>query len=244
MLNWLKRNQNPFLNVKPEVLLRYDHLAIHCSATPPHMDLDAAWVDDLHRNQFNWKNGNGYHAVLTRPGEIQLDVLGNPCRPLHMAGAHVGDCGPGWNTRTLGVCYIGGVDKNDVPQDNKTEEQEKALAQVIRWFFEAHPKPWTITILGHRDLIRQTGAAPKACPSFDVQEWLDKRKPLAGLDYQSDLEDLGRKCRMPSPATHTVRAGETYWAIANTYGLKVPDLTRLNYIRPEKLKPGDVIKLR
>lgn len=245
MWGLFKAKDNPFLSVPHEVLLRYDHIAIHCSATPPSMDVGSTWVDDLHRHQFNWRNGNGYHVVVPQSGEVEIALSGHPCRPLRMAGAHVGDCGPGWNTRTLGVCYIGGVDENQVPQDTRTQEQKEALAQVIRWFYEAHPTPWKLTILGHRDLIAKTGSPhAKACPSFDVARWLDEAKPLAGFDWQSDQEDADRPERMSSPATHVVRPGETFWGIARTYGLDMQRLINLNYIRPEKLKPGDEIKLR
>lgn len=240
-----KKETNPFLKIPADILLRYDHLAIHCSATPPSLDIGSEWIDNLHRNEFNWKNGNGYHVVLPLNGQVEMHSLGNACRPLRMAGAHVGDCGPGWNTRTLGICYIGGVDEKGVPQDTRTDAQAATLAKVIRWFYEAHPTPWKLTILGHRDLIKKTGApSAKACPSFDVQTWLETAKPLAGFDWQSDTEDAGRIDRMPSPSTHTVRPGETFWKIAKTYGLDLQKVINLNYIRPEKLKPGDEIKLR
>jgi N-acetylmuramoyl-L-alanine amidase len=239
------KERNPFLGVREDVLLRYDHIILHCSASPPHIDLGATAVDRIHRGR-GWKHGNGYHVFIKRAGLIQMDLLGDPCRPLSMHGAHVGDCGPGWNTRSLGVCYAGGVDASGKPTDNRTIDQKLAQAKIIQWFLQAHPKPWTIKIKGHRDLIHETGAPPKACPSFDVKDWLAKNQILDGFDFNGDLEDIAHagEGKMALPATHTVAAGDTFWGISNTYGVPVETLKKLNHIRPDKIRPGQEIRLR
>ena len=152
-------------------LARYDHLVVHCTATPPLADyVDAAWVDRVHRKR-GWSMC-GYHAVVTRRGIWQDADDDFPARPIGLTGAHVGACGTGWNKRSFGVALAGGVDLQDEPEDNFTFFQAAVLHRGIRGFLELHPDPGSVTVLGHRDLIALTGAPPKACPSFDLREWM------------------------------------------------------------------------
>lgn len=144
-----------------------DHIIIHCAATPPTADIGAVDIDKWHRAKGWW--GCGYHYVIRRDGTIESAARGNRTRPLEKSGAHVGDCGPGWNKRSVGVCLVGGVDKDMQPQSNFTMEQFESLQVVLAELEELFPG---CTIMGHRDLIKLTGAPPKACPSFDVKTWL------------------------------------------------------------------------
>jgi hypothetical protein len=153
---------------------------VHCTATSPQTDVDAAWVDRIHRIR-GWRM-NGYHAIITRQGEWQDADGGFPCRPIGESGAHVGSCGRGWNGRSFGVALSGGVayrsfsDENrswSTPaEDNFTLSQGATLILGICRFLELHPRFEDVTVLGHRDLIALTGAPPKDCPSFDVGELL------------------------------------------------------------------------
>ncbi len=168
-------------------LARYDHLIVHCTATPPQLNADAAWVDRVHRAR-GWRMG-GYHAVITRDGVWQDADGGFPTRPIGESGAHVGSCGKGWNGRCFGVALTGGVKKKSprraVPilnprstwtssaEDNFTMHQGATLILGIYRFLELHPRVEDVTILGHRDLIALTGAPPKDCPSFDLGTFLD-----------------------------------------------------------------------
>lgn len=147
-----------------------DHLIIHCSATGPDQNITATDIDKWHRARGWW--GCGYHYVITRDGTTQSEASGNRCRPLEQAGAHVGDCGPGWNSRSIGVCMVGGVGKNGKAENNFTLEQWKALEELVLTLLEKYPG---IKVLGgHRDLIKKTGAPPKDCPSFSVKDWFTK----------------------------------------------------------------------
>lgn len=71
----------------------------------------------------------------------------------------------GFNAVSRHVVYAGGVSKYDgKPLDTRTLEQKKALADYVRNFHNRFPQ---IRIVGHNELNPK-----KACPSFDVQEWL------------------------------------------------------------------------
>lgn len=144
-----------------------DHLIIHCSASPPSQDIGASDIDRWHRAK-GWL-GNGYHFVIRRNGLIESHATGSRCRPLDQAGAHVGDCGPGWNKRSIGVCLVGGVDEKNRAEDNFTPEQYASLKVLVEYLVRSYPG---IKVMGHRDLIKLTGAPPKDCPCFSVSDWL------------------------------------------------------------------------
>jgi hypothetical protein len=83
-------------------------------------------------------------------------------------GAHVGKA----NTGNIGICYIGGMDKNmKVPKDTRTVMQKKALRTLVNTYKERYPG---IVIRGHNEW---PGVA-KACPSFSVEWWLAQDMPV------------------------------------------------------------------
>ena len=106
-----------------------DTLIIHTAATKATADIGAVDIDKWHRAR-GWL-GCGYHFVIRRNGTVESDEKGHRCRPLAQAGAHVGDCGPGWNKRSIGICLAGGLDANGKAQDNYTPEQWKALEELV-----------------------------------------------------------------------------------------------------------------
>ena len=99
----------------------------------------------------------GYHYVIKRDGTIE------PGRPLDRQGAHVS----GFNHLSVGVCLVGGVSEDDVnvPEANFTDAQYASLRKLLPELQRNFPGA---EILGHRDMPR----VRKACPSFDVREWL------------------------------------------------------------------------
>ena len=74
----------------------------------------------------------------------------------------------GHNVGTIGVCLIGGVTKDGkTPEDNFTHEQFETLRNLIDDLRKRTTS--TMDVCGHRDFA---GVA-KACPSFDVNSWLN-----------------------------------------------------------------------
>jgi len=146
-----------------------DTIVVHCSATRPSQDIGAVDIDRWHRAR-GWF-GNGYHYVIRRDGTVESQAAGHRCRSLERAGAHVGDCGPGWNARSIGICLAGGVSEADVrkAEDNFTENQRGTLIDLLTDLLRRYPRA---EVLGHRDLIARTKAPPKDCPSFDVRAFM------------------------------------------------------------------------
>ena len=136
-----------------------NEIIVHCSATPEGRDFTVAQIRQWHLQRGFWDIG--YHYVIYRDGTIHTG------RPVAQAGAHC----TGHNAHSIGVCYIGGVAKdNKTPKDTRTEAQKKSLANLLKRLHQLYPKA---TLHGHREF------ANKACPSFDVAEynWIFQVKP-------------------------------------------------------------------
>lgn len=138
------------------MMRKIDMLIVHCSATPPAMDIGAKEIREWHIKGNGWKD-IGYHFIIRRDGRIEDG------RPVAQAGAHVA----GKNAHSIGVCLVGGVDTAKRPEANFTTAQWSALARLMRTLKAQHPKA---TIHGHNEF------AAKACPSFNVQDWLRKER--------------------------------------------------------------------
>lgn len=134
-----------------------DSIILHCSATPEGANFHAADIDRWHRRRGFAQIG--YHYVIDLDGTIETG------RPENIPGAHC----QGHNLHSIGICYIGGLATDGhTPKDTRTPEQTQALLALLRTLRTRYP---SATIHGHNEF------APKACPAFDVQQWL-KQTPL------------------------------------------------------------------
>lgn len=141
-----------------------NYLVVHVTATPPRLDIGAAEVNVMHRQR--GFSSIGYHYVIRRDGTVEAG------RPESQIGAHVA----GFNSVTLGISLVGGIDNQGRAQDNATQMQYTALAKVLGKLAEAHK---SASICGHRDLSPDrngNGSVDpqefiKACPCFDAIPW-------------------------------------------------------------------------
>ena len=140
-----------------------DTIIIHCSATPEGKDFRAADIDRWHREQ--GFACIGYNYVIDIDGTVEVG------RPTTMNGAHC----KGWNDRSIGICYVGGVDQFGNPKDTRTLAQRKALHDLVQNLMGAFPS--IIRVIGHRDTSLDLNGDGKitpnewikACPCFDVR---------------------------------------------------------------------------
>lgn len=132
---------------------RTDFIVIHCSASAPAVNADAAMIDRWHRQQ-GWQC-IGYHYAIKRDGTVEDG------REVDKIGAHTLD----YNAVSVGICLSGGVDEAQNPQNNFTPEQFAALEKLLKELKIKYP---SAVIQGHRDFPK----VAKACPSFDVRAWL------------------------------------------------------------------------
>lgn len=129
-----------------------EFIIIHCAATPPSMDIGVREIDRWHRAR-GWRMV-GYHLVIRRDGTVETG------RDLRNSGAHA----RGYNSRSVSICLVGGVHEDTrQPEDNFTKAQRYALEIQVQALREMFPDA---KVIGHNEV------AAKACPSFDVQEWL------------------------------------------------------------------------
>ena len=130
-----------------------DLVVIHCSATPPFMNIGVPEIREWHLDR-GFKD-IGYHYVLRRDGKLEAG------RAEDQTGAHV----KGHNANSLGICLVGGTNADDraKAEFNYTMPQMIWLADLLNRLSEKWP---AAQICGHRDID-----ANKSCPCFNVQAW-------------------------------------------------------------------------
>lgn len=137
------------------------YIAVHCTASHQSMTIEGL-KQEFERK--GWVNP-GYHYVVSPDGKItQLldeDKVSNGVK--------------GYNSVTINVAYIGGIDTNGKPIDNRTDAQKASLHSLLKMLHKKYP---TAVIQGHRDfspdLNKDGKITPnewmKACPCFNAKE--------------------------------------------------------------------------
>lgn len=143
--------------------MNVQYIVVHCSASRINRPYK---VEQLERDhQARGMRSAGYHFYIPRNGIII------PLRPLNVIGAHA----RGYNRKSIGVCYEGGLLSDGTPGDTRTLEQKGALLLLLRMLRRCYPQA---RIVGHRDLSpdlnRDGKISPnewtKLCPCFDAKE--------------------------------------------------------------------------
>ena len=121
---------------------------MHCTATA-----QTATVENIQkywREHLKWQMP-GYHFIIKANGELVhlLDV------------EKVSNGVKGFNSETINISYIGGVDGNN-PKDTRTPQQKATLLKLLKELKIKYPNA---IIQGHRDFPN----VHKACPSFDAK---------------------------------------------------------------------------
>ena len=152
-------------------------IIIHCSDTPAEWWADRGVEEQRdefrrwHVEERGWDD-IGYAAILGRKGDRALgrDLDGDG-DVFEEIGAHV----RGRNTRSIGICLVGGRGSSatDAFSDHFTPEQDAALRlEIERIKAWAEVRGDKITrIAGHNEF------AAKACPGFNVERWLKGAPP-------------------------------------------------------------------
>lgn len=130
------------------------HIVIHCTATQPESTVES--IKRYWKEVKKWKQV-GYHYLIAKDGFI--NYLASEDQVTNGVGGH--------NQHSIHVSYIGGIDKQGKPKDTRTIQQLTAMKSIVARLMAKYPKA---KVLGHRDFE----GVSKACPSFDVESWLQK----------------------------------------------------------------------
>lgn len=149
-------------------MAKLQRLVIHCTATPEGREVSAADIrhwhcDPVSKGGRGWKQV-GYTDMIHLDGKVERLVKNN--EDANVDPWEVTNGAAGYNSTSRHVVYVGGVAKDGkTPKDTRTAAQKAALAAYVKDFHRRFPG---IPIVGHNQL------AAKACPSFDVPEWLEE----------------------------------------------------------------------
>lgn len=171
-----------------------DEIIVHCSATPVNwmsgrsIAEKTAEIKRWHTQQRGWRD-IGYAVLIDRDGSIaygrDLDDDGDTFDDI---GAHT----KGRNSRSVGVCLIGGHGSNekDKFEDNFTPEQDVALRRVIEDINLYVGKQ--LPVNGHNQY------AAKACPGFHAPTWYARQRSAPTSRPVSTTRNTPRPTRRPS----------------------------------------------
>lgn len=141
------------------------YLVIHCTATPAGRQVLEADIRRMHLSPApagrGWKQV-GYSDLITLGGQVVNMVpynQNNEVDPWEITNGV-----EGINSVSRHVVYAGGCDAKMQPADTRTPLQILALADYVRKTIRNHPN---ILVAGHNQFDSK-----KACPSFNVPQWL------------------------------------------------------------------------
>ncbi|MCI6642691.1 MAG: N-acetylmuramoyl-L-alanine amidase [Bacteroidales bacterium] len=137
------------------------YIAVHCTA-----GAQSQTLEDL-RREFRikgWKKP-GYHYVVFPDGSF-VSLL---------SVSEVSNGVQGFNSVSINVAYIGGIDAKGKAVDNRTEAQKRGLRALLSELKRQHP---TATIQGHRDFSPDKNGNGtidpweriKECPCFNAKD--------------------------------------------------------------------------
>ena len=126
------------------------YIVVHCTATPQTTSVES--IKQYWKTHLGWKMP-GYHFMIKPDGEIiqllEIEKISNGVK--------------GFNSVSINISYIGGVDSENKPIDNRTPAQKRSLTDLLTKLKKEFPKA---IIQGHRDFPN----VKKACPSFNAKE--------------------------------------------------------------------------
>ena len=136
------------------------YIAVHCTAGN-----QRATVRDLEAEfrRKGWKRP-GYHYVVTADGKIHQMV----------DTEKISNGVKNYNSITVNVAYVGGIDSTGKAVDNRTDAQKRSLLLLLKLLKKRYPNA---VIQGHRDFspdLNKNGRIErfefiKDCPCFDAK---------------------------------------------------------------------------
>lgn len=132
---------------------KINEIILHCSATPEGRDIKAKDIRKWHVENNHWSD-IGYNYIIDLDGTIENG------RPIDKIPAHC----TGHNKNSIGICYIGGLDKNGKGKDTRTQAQKDALLDLVFLLLQ----DYHLTI---KDVHTHSEYATKQCPCFSIEQF-------------------------------------------------------------------------
>lgn len=132
---------------------KLDSIIVHCSFTRPDQDVGVKEIRGWHVNDNKWSD-IGYHYVIKRDGSVEIG------RDIRKAGAHA----RGHNSRSIGICLVGGMASSGEAVANYTDDQYDSLHFTISALQQSLGP---LRVMGHNEVSN------KPCPCFDVPRWFN-----------------------------------------------------------------------
>lgn len=146
---------------------KIERLVIHCTATREGREVSGDEIRHWHTDPVSkggrgWKQV-GYTDMIHLDGQIERLVKNN--EDANVDPWEITNGASGFNSTSRHVVYVGGLAPDGkTPKDTRTAQQ---LAAMTNYVIDFHHRFPTVKIVGHNELN-----PAKACPSFDVQQWL------------------------------------------------------------------------
>lgn len=131
------------------IMRELKEIILHCTATKEGQDYSVEQVRKWHLDR--GFNDIGYHFLIRLDGTVEAG------RPLETVGAHC----KGHNANSIGIAYVGGLDKNGRPKDTRTLPQKEAMRRLVDDLKQYFPR---LEVHCHNEY------STKACPCFSVSE--------------------------------------------------------------------------
>lgn len=151
------------------------NIVVHCSAGHTNAEkIQDYFLRPKSKGGRGWRTG-GYHRIVEKDGTIKnmypFERITNGVR--------------GHNLTTIHICYVGGVDPDDIRKamDTRTNEQkdgiEVCIMEAITWMERTNRnREISVGIVGHRDFSPDRNGSGliepyeriKECPSFDAMK--------------------------------------------------------------------------
>lgn len=153
------------------------YIILHCTATPEGKNYT---VEDIHKWHLNngW-SGIGYHYVIYLDGSI------NQGRNFDSVGAHC----VARNKDSIGIVYLGGLDKDGKAKDTRTFEQKQSMYNLVEYLMTKY----NININNvkcHRDYDK------KSCPCFTSDQFKKEYNIYKEEKYKNELIEKNKSVKI------------------------------------------------
>lgn len=133
-------------------------IGLHCTGSPEGVDLSEQQLRDIFKKKYYPYNKVGYNYVVGLKGNVialapidSSDVLESNEVVWGVAG---------FNSVTISIAYVGGVDKKGKPKDTRTPQQKIVFRYLTFQLKNQFP---SVVVRNHKDFR----GVHKACPSYN-----------------------------------------------------------------------------